>query len=100
MAQHFVGLAGTGVAASAIAFLGWSAVLPLIVALVARGLPPLRGIAAGLAFGWAGVLIHAALVRSIYLPVLPSWLAPVWLLIGAFVAWWVGRAVIVPERLR
>jgi serine protease len=98
--QHLFGLAGMSVTASAIAYFGWSAVPPLIVALIARAAAPLRGIAAGLAFGWAGVLLHAALVRSIYLPVLPSWLVPVWLFIGAVVAWWVGRAVIVPERLR
>ena len=46
------------------------------------------------------MLLQAAVVRSIYLPVLPSWLVPMWLVLGAFVAWWVGRAVIVPERLR
>jgi serine protease len=100
IAQHFVGLAGTSISASAIAYVGWSALLPLAIALVARAVRPLRGVAAGLAFGWAGLLLHAGLVRSAYLPVLPSWLVPVWLLAGAVVAWWIGRAVIVPERLR
>jgi hypothetical protein len=88
------------VTASALAYLGWSAAVPLAVALIARSIVPLRGIAAGLAFGWAGVLLHTALVRSVYLPVLPSWLVLAWLCAGAVVAWWVGRAVIVPERLR
>ena len=46
------------------------------------------------------VLLHAAMARSVYLPVLPSWLVPFWLVGSAFVAWWVGRAVLVPERLR
>ena len=100
MAQHFFGLPGTGFGPSAIAYLGWSAALPFALALVARSAPSLRGIAAGLGFGWAGVLLHTALARSIYLPVLPSWLVVAWLLAGAFVAWWAGRAVIVPERLR
>ena len=100
VAQHFFGLAGMAFTAAAIGFIGWSAVPPLALALVARAVKPLRGIAAGLAFGWAGALLHAALVRSVYLPVLPLWLAPFWLLMGAFIAWWAGRAVLVPERLR
>ena len=82
------------------AYLGWSAMPPLLLALVARTVAPLRGIAAGLAFGWAGALLHAASVRSVYLPYLPSWLVVAWLLAGAVVAWWAGRAVIVPERPR
>src|SRR5437588_387952 len=73
---------------------------PLALALVARAVKPLRGIAAGLAFGWAGLLLHAALVRSVYLPILPLWMVPLWLLLGSFIAWWAGRAVVVPERLR
>jgi len=74
IAQHFLGLAGMSITASAIGYLGWSAVPPLAVALVARKVAPLRGLAAGLAFGWAGVLLHAALARTTYLPVLPQWL--------------------------
>jgi serine protease len=100
MAQQFFGLAGMSITASAIGYLGWSAVPPLVVALVARKVAPLRGVAAGLAFGWAGVLLHAAVARTVYLPVLPAWLVTLWLLASAFIAWWVGRAVVVPERLR
>lgn len=98
IAQHFMGL--SGLTAAAVAYFGWSAMPPLLVALAARNVAPLRGIAAGLAFGWAGALLHAAAVRSVYLPFLPSWLVFAWLLTGAFVAWWAGRAVIVPERPR
>jgi serine protease len=100
LAQHFFGLAGMAFTASAVAFVGWSAVPPLALALVARAVKPLRGIAAGVAFGWAGLLLHAALVRSVYLPILPLWMVPLWLLLGSFIAWWVGRAVVVPESLR
>ena len=100
IAQRFFGLAGFGITAAAVAFIAWSAVPPLALALVARGVKPIRGIAAGLAFGWAGLLLHAALVRSVYLPILPLWMVPFWLLVGSFIAWWAGRAVIVPESLR
>ena len=100
LAQRFFGLAGTGFVASAVSYLAWSAAPPLALALLARAMKPLRGIAAGLAFGWAGLLLHAALARSVYLPVLPGWAIPLWLLVGSFIAWWAGRAVIVPERLR
>ncbi len=100
VAQHFFGMAGMGFTASAVGFIGWSAVPPLALAMVARGVKPLRGIAAGFAFGWAGLLLHAALVRSVYLPILPLWMVPFWLLLGSFIAWWAGRAVVVPESLR
>jgi serine protease len=98
--QHFFGPPGTGALPSALAFAAWSAVPPFALALAARAVKPLRGIAAGFAFGWAGLLLHAALVRSLYLPLLPIWMVPLWLLAGSFVAWWTGRAVIVPERAR
>src|SRR5438132_4135451 len=48
IAQHLLGLAGMSITASAIGYLGWSAVPPLAVALVARKVAPLRGLAAGL----------------------------------------------------
>jgi len=98
--QHFFGLPGTGALPSAIAFAAWSAVPPFALALLARAVRPFRGIAAGFAFGWSGLLLHAALVRSLYLPILPLWMVSFWLLLGAFVAWWAGRAVVVPESLR
>jgi hypothetical protein len=100
IAQHFFGLAGMAFTSSAVAFVAWSAAPPLALALLARAVKPIRGIAAGLAFGWAGLLLHAALVRSLYLPLLPLWMVPLWLLAGSFIAWWAGRAVLVPERLR
>ncbi|MFL5309443.1 MAG: S8 family serine peptidase [Myxococcales bacterium] len=100
IAQQFFGVAGMGFTASAVAFVAWSAAPPFALALLARAVKPLRGIAAGIAFGWAGLLLHAALVRSVYLPVLPIWMVPLWLLLGSFIAWWAGRAVVVPERLR
>ena len=55
---------------------------------------------AGLAFGQAGVLLHAALFRTIHLPYLPAFLIPFWMLAGAFIAWWIGRALLMPESLR
>ena len=60
----------------------------------------MRGIASGLAFAQAGVLLHAALFRTVYLPWLPALLVPFWLLAGSFIAWWVGRAVLQPESIR
>jgi serine protease len=98
--ERLFGIAGTSFTASAAAYLAWSAVPPLIVALLVRPVKPLRGLAAGFAFGWAGLLLHAALVRSIYLPLLPIWAVAMWLALGAFIAWWVGRGMLAPERLR
>jgi hypothetical protein len=55
---------------------------------------------AGLAFGWAGVLLHAALWRTVALPWMPALVMPFWLLAGAVVAWAVGRGLFARERLR
>jgi len=98
--ERFVGLPGTGMAASVAAYIGWSALPPLLLALAARAVPPLRGFAAGFAFGWAGLLLQTAIVRSVFLPILPAIFVPLWLGLGAFLAWWVGRGVLAPERVR
>jgi hypothetical protein len=98
--ERFLGAAGTSLVASLAAYAAWSAVVPLVIALVARVATPLRGIAAGLAFGQAGVLLHAAFFRTVYLPVLPAFLVPFWLFAGAFIAWWIGRALLTPESIR
>jgi len=98
--EHFLGAAGTSFAASIAAYAAWSALVPLLVALLARVVGPLRGVAAGLAFGQAGVLLHAALFRTVYLPFLPALLVPFWMFAGAFIAWWAGRALLQPEPLR
>ncbi|MFL5398221.1 MAG: S8 family peptidase [Myxococcales bacterium] len=98
--ERFLGSAGTSLVASLAAYAAWSAVVPLVIALVARVATPVRGIAAGLAFGQAGVLLHAAFFRTLYLPVLPAFLVPFWLLAGAFIAWWIGRALLTPESIR
>jgi serine protease len=98
--ERFLGPAGTSFVASVAAYAAWSAVVPLVIALVARLAAPLRGIAAGLAFAQAGVLLHAALFRSIHLPYLPGMLVPFWMLAGAFIAWWLGRALLQPESIR
>jgi len=98
--EHFLGPAGTSFVASVAAYAAWSAVVPLAIAMIARVAMPLRGIAAGLAFAQAGMLLHAALFRTIYLPYLPAMLVPFWLLAGAFIAWWLGRALLQPESFR
>jgi serine protease len=98
--ERFLGPAGTSFGATIAAYAAWSAIVPFVIAMIARLAMPLRGIAAGLAFGQAGVLLHAAFFRTIYLPYLPAMLAPFWLLAGAFIAWWLGRALLVPEPLR
>jgi len=98
--ERFLGPAGTSFVATVAAYAAWSAVVPLVIALVARLATPLRGVAAGLAFAQAGVLLHAALFRSIHLPYLPGMLVPFWMLAGAFIAWWLGRALLQPESIR
>ena len=86
-------------------YLGWSALVPFALAFPARlSSRPLRsafgGLVAGLAFGWAGVLLHAALWRTVALPWMPALLMPLWLLAGAVVAWAVGRGLFAREPLR
>jgi serine protease len=86
-------------------YLGWSALVPFALALPARLSPrPLHtafgGLVAGLAFGWAGTLLHAALWRTVDLPWMPSFLMPLWLLAAAVIAWSVGRGLLERERLR
>ena len=73
--------------------------MPFAIALPARALNK-RWLAAGLAFGWAGVLLHAALWRTIDLPYMPVLMAPFWLLASAIVAWVVGRGLLAREPLR
>ena len=105
MGTRFFGLPGTGALATAAGYLGWSALVPLALALPARmAARPLQnafgGLVAGLAFGWAGLLLHAAIWRPVALPWMPSLLMPFWLLAGALVAWASGRGLLARERLR
>jgi len=103
--EHFFGLPGTGALATATAYVGMSALVPFALALPARLSPrPLQNLfgalAAGLAFGWAGFLLHAALWRTVALPWMPSLLMPFWILANAAVAWLVGRGLFAREPLR
>ena len=86
-------------------YAGWSALVPFVIALLARlSARPLHNAfgaaAAGLAFGWAGTLLHAALWRTVALPWMPSLLMPFWLLASALVAWVAGRGLFARESLR
>ncbi|MGZ6125740.1 MAG: S8 family peptidase, partial [Myxococcales bacterium] len=86
-------------------YLGWSALIPFALALPARlSARPLQsafgGLVAGLAFGWAGTLLHAAIWRTVALPWMPSLLMPFWLLASAMFAWAVGRGLLAREALR
>ena len=104
-AAHWLGMPGTSTLATAAAWIGWSPLVPLLFALPARlGKRPLDNFfgafAAGLAFGWAGLLLQAALWRSVALPWLPSLLTPVFLVLGAVIAWSAGRGLLSRESLR
>jgi serine protease len=86
-------------------YLGWSALVPFALALPARAAakPMANGfgaLVAGLSFGWAGSLLHAAIWRTVDLPFMPSLLLPVWLLGSAFVAWSAARGLLAREPLR
>jgi len=59
-----------------------------------------RAAAAGLAFGWSGTLLHAAIWRTVALPWMPALLMPFWLLASAFIAWMAGRGLLSREPLR
>ena len=98
---HLVGLPHVSLAGSVLALVGWSAVVPFVLALFARaagfrggGQGFLAPVAAGLAFGWAGLLLQAAISRSVYLPWLPAAVVPVWLAISAVIAWGAGRGLL------
>jgi hypothetical protein len=101
-----VGLPHTSLLASALALIGWSAAVPFLLATVVRAVgfrtPGALGtampLAAGLSFGWAGLLLQAALFRSVYLPWLPAALTPVWLLLGAMISWGAGRGLLAGRR--
>jgi hypothetical protein len=80
-------------------YIGWSALIPFAIALPARALNR-RWLAAGLAFGWAGALLHAALWRTIDLPYMPAYVTPFWLVASAAVAWVAGRGLLAREPLR
>jgi serine protease len=86
-------------------YAGWSALVPFALAMMARlSARPLQNAfgaaVAGLAFGWAGTLLHAAAWRTVALPWMPSLLMPFWLLASAIVAWLVGRGLLAREPLR
>ncbi len=86
-------------------YLGWSALVPFALALPARlAARPLQnafgGLVAGLAFGWAGTLLHAAIWRTVALPWMPALLMPFWLLASAIFVWAAGRGLLAREPLR
>jgi len=86
-------------------YLGWSALIPFALALPARvAARPLHNVfgtaVAGLAFGWAGMLLHAAAWKTVSLPWMPSLLTPLWLLASAIFVWIVGRGLLARETLR
>ena len=103
-----LGLPGSNLAASIAGWIGFSAVVPFVLALVARGLSrsssPSSGffgaLVAGLCFGQAGLLVHAGLVNAVHLPLLPSFLAPAWFLVGAVISWGAGRGLLAREAVR
>jgi serine protease len=105
MGERFFGLPGTSALATAAGYIGWSALVPFALALPARlSSRPLQNgfgaLVAGLAFGWAGLLLHAAIWRTVALPWMPSLLMPLWLLAGAVVSWLAGRGLLAREALR
>ena len=57
-------------------------------------------ISSGICFGWAGLLLAAALLRTVYLPWLPAVVTPVWLLVGAVISWMAGRGLLAREGAR
>ncbi|HEY6912848.1 MAG TPA: S8 family peptidase [Myxococcales bacterium] len=86
-------------------YVGWSALAPFALALPARiARVPLQtafgGLAAGLAFGWTGTLLHAAIFRTVALPYMPALVMPFWLLASAMVAWMAGRGLLARGTLR
>ena len=86
-------------------YVGWSALIPFVLAFPARAAAkPLENgfgaLVAGLTFGWAGMLLHAAIWRTVDLPWMPSMLMPLWLLVSAIVAWTAGRGLLAREPLR
>jgi serine protease len=84
---------------AAAGYIGWSALVPFTVALASRAAGK-KWLAAGLAFGWAGVLLHAALWRTVDLPFMWSTFMPFWLLANAVAAWFAGRGLLARESLR
>jgi serine protease len=107
MGAHFVGLPHASLLGSIAALIGWSALAPFVLAMFARA-AGFRGgsqgllapLAAGLAFGWAGLLLQAALFRSVYLPWIPGFFTPVWLAVSAVIAWGAGRGLLAGRTLR
>ena len=86
-------------------YIGWSALVPLLLALPARlSKRPLQNVfgalVAGLVFGQAGTLLHAAVFRTVDLPWLPSFLAPLWLGASAMLTWVIGRGLFSKEALQ
>ena len=107
MAARALGLPGTSLAATLAGYAGWSPLVPVVLALLARGLSgarPIRtalgALAAGIAFGWAGQLALSAATRSVHLPGLPAAAAPLFLGLSAVIAWSAGRGLLTREGLR
>lgn len=103
--ERFFGMPGTGALSTLAGYAGFSALVPFALALPARwSAKPLGNafgaLVAGISFGWAGLLLHAALWRTVALPWMPALLMPVWLLAFAFAAWAAGRGLLAREPLR
>jgi hypothetical protein len=103
--ERVFGLPGTSALATVAGYAGWSALVPFALALPARlskrpVRTPFGALVAGLAFGWAGMLLHAAIFRTVALPWMPSLLMPFWLLASAIFAWMAGRGLLAREPLQ
>jgi serine protease len=74
-------------------WLAFSAAIPLALAIGLLGVRPLRGLLAGLALGWAALLVHGALVLPTLLADLPggSAIDRLWLAANAVVAFVLAR---------
>jgi serine protease len=87
------------------AYIGFSALVPLLLALPARLARrplqnPFGALVAGFAFGQAATLLQAALLRTVDLPWLPAFGATLWLFLSAVVTWVVGRGLLSREAIR
>jgi serine protease len=102
MPMRWLGAPGASLIATLAAYLGWSALGPLLLGAIGRlaataERAPVTGVGAlagGVAFGQAGLLLQTAAVGAVHLPGLPPIAAAVWLGLNAFVCWLIGRALL------
>jgi hypothetical protein len=106
MLAHWLGPAGTSALATGAAYVGWSGLVPFVLATFARaagsrgsGPGAFAVVVAGFSFGTAGLLLNAAMQQRIMLPWMPAAVVPVWLVAGAVLSWFAGRGLLARERL-